>query len=167
MSVSGEEALEFLLDFYKFSETLLLVFQTDSVGHFTPQLSACVRNLIEDEDFLSFLVPTSCYPGSQQVQLEGADVAASGDKLKALLAAVIDALNPHVIAGFCGFIHNIYVAFPECVSPYLHHCSLVVHLTRYVIKINSRKQITDFTNWPLMKCKLNKWKTTHKKVEIF
>lgn len=132
MTVRGKEALKLLLDSHQFSDVITHAMQADSIHQLTPQLSKTIRKLVSDECTLSFLVPVNRYPGSRDdgEMADESDGSDGGVQLKALIGGILVFCDPHVVSGVCCLVHNIFLAFPDYMTAYLHPPSLLAQLTR-------------------------------------
>ncbi len=121
-----------MLDYYKVSELWLNLFHIESFCRYRSAITSCVKDFISNEPTLSFLLYTSRYPASQNVnQVNDINSVLDEGQLKALLLDFVDICNPPVISGVCDFCCNIFLAFPENVAQFFHQCHLGIQLVRY------------------------------------
>ena len=136
-TVSGEAALCWMLDTYKFFEVLQYMVKTEALLQISSQVATLLEKIVIDKELLQSLVPLSQYTSSRtldKASSTGIDqekrVAQAELALKGELCDAFVLCEPHVVSGMCCLLYNLCLAFPEAMATECHSHAIVLQLTR-------------------------------------
>ncbi len=137
-AVSGEAALCWILDTYKFFEVLQYLVKNEALLQISSRIATLLEKIVLDMELLHSLVPLSQYAGSRNLLEKTSGTEIDQEKrvalaelgLKGELCDVFVLCEPHVVSGMCCLLCNLCLAFPEAMATECHRHAIIVQLTR-------------------------------------